>query len=173
MIRLIRTFAPDLVLLNRPNDYHRDHRNTAQLVLDATYMLTVPFMCPDAPVLRTMPVFAYWQDGFSEGGAFRPDVVVDIGEVIEQKREMMLAHESQYLEWLPWNASPGSPLYGLEGKREAVGLALVDRSRRTAKRFGGGEFVEAFQISEYGHWPSAEELARLFPTAPPLAAELA
>lgn len=163
MIRLIRAYEPDLVVLNRLNDYHRDHRNTAQLVLDATYMLTVPFMCPDTPVLRTMPVFAYWQDSFSEGGAFRADVIVDVASVIEEKREMMLAHESQYLEWLPWNASPGSPLFGLEGDREAVGKALMNRSRRVAQRFGGGEFCEAFQISEYGHWPSQEERAALFP----------
>src|SRR5947209_4396057 len=43
MIRLIRSWGPegqgpDLVLFNRPNDYHRDHRYTAQLVLDATFM---------------------------------------------------------------------------------------------------------------------------------------
>src|SRR3712207_7656203 len=41
--------GPDLVLVNRPNDYHRDHRYTAQLVLDATYLLTVPLMAPDTP----------------------------------------------------------------------------------------------------------------------------
>src|SRR5580700_6379364 len=52
VIRCIRSFGapgrgPDLVLFNRPLDYHRDHRYTSQLVLDATYMLTVPTMCPD------------------------------------------------------------------------------------------------------------------------------
>src|SRR5207302_9392504 len=50
MVRLIRSFGPpsrgpDLVIINRSNDHHRDHRYTPQLVLDATYMLTAPLMC--------------------------------------------------------------------------------------------------------------------------------
>jgi LmbE family N-acetylglucosaminyl deacetylase len=161
MIRLLRRARPDLVLLNRPGDYHRDHRYTAQLVLDASYMLTVPFLCPDVPALATMPVFAYWQDRFTEGGAFRTDVVVPIDRVIERKRDMMLAHESQYLEWLPHNADPGSALYGLPeepaARRTAVGAALIGRYEN------GGSHSEAFQISEYGRRPSPEELARIFP----------
>jgi N-acetylglucosamine malate deacetylase 1 len=155
MIRLIRNAGPDLVLLNRPNDYHRDHRYTAQIVLDASYMLTVPFMCPDTPIMQRMPVFAYWQDGFTEGAAFRPDFVVPIDGVIDQKAEMMLAHESQYLEWLPFNASPGSPLHGLPDgeadRRAAVRAALKSRSARTAAGLGADcQYAEAFQISEYG-----------------------
>jgi N-acetylglucosamine malate deacetylase 1 len=163
MVRLIRRSLPDLVLLNRPCDYHRDHRYTAQLVLDASYVLTVPFLCPDVPALRRMPVFAYWQDGFTEGGPFRADVVVSIDAVIEAKREMMLAHESQYLEWLPYNAGvelPSDP----EARRRTVSEGLARRSATTAERFGGGyRFAEAFQISEYGRRPDDSALRRLFP----------
>ncbi len=169
MIRLIRRCNPDLVLMNRPSDYHRDHRYTAQLILDASYMLTVPYLCPDVRALRSMPVFAYWQDGFTEGGSFRADVVVRIDAVIQDKVEMMLAHESQYLEWLAYNAEPGSPLYGLpeepSERRLVAGEKLLQRSRITAEKFAGGHgFAEAFQISEYGRTPSSHELQRLFPS---------
>ncbi|HEY0868290.1 MAG TPA: PIG-L family deacetylase [Fimbriimonas sp.] len=178
MVRAIRRAGepgrgPDLVLMNRPSDYHRDHRYTAQLVLDATYMLTVPFLCPDVPAIRRMPVFAYWQDGFTEYGEFRADVVVAIDETIAVKREMMLAHESQYLEWLPYNAEPGSALYGLPEeeapRRQAVAKALDRRSAQTAARHAdrlpeGTTYAEAFQISEYGRRPSSEELTTMFPT---------
>src|SRR4051794_29299181 len=51
VIRLIRTFQPDLVLTHRPNDYHPDHRYTSQLVQDAAYMVTVPAIVPEAPHL--------------------------------------------------------------------------------------------------------------------------
>jgi LmbE family N-acetylglucosaminyl deacetylase len=168
MIRLIRRHAPDLVLMNRPCDYHRDHRYTAQLILDASYMLTVPYLCPDTPLLNRMPVFAYWQDGFTEAGPFRPDVVVPIDAVIEQKRDVMLAHESQYLEWLPYNSPPGIGLGGLPEEPEArlrtAGEIVIGRSRETARKYGRGcAFAEAFQISEYGRVPSADEIPRLFP----------
>ena len=55
MVRCLRLHKPDLVLFNRPFDYHRDHRYAAQLVLDAAYLLTVPMMCPDVPHLERMP----------------------------------------------------------------------------------------------------------------------
>ena len=106
MIRAIRSFGPaghgpDLVLLNRPSDYRRDHRYTAQLVLDAVYMLMVPFMCPETPELDRMPVLAYWFDSFNEGGPFRPDVVVPIDRVADAKARIVVEHESQLFEWLP------------------------------------------------------------------------
>lgn len=174
MIRLIRSFGPpglgpDLVLLNRPNDYHRDHRYAAQLVLDATYMLTVPPMCPDTRHLDRMPVFAYWQDGFTEGGVFRADATVAIDAVFEQKMDMVCAHASQFFEWLPYNAGtlaefPTDPA----ARREKV--AERYRARAAARReMCGGllppgiRYAEAFQISEYGRRPDAEELRELFP----------
>ena len=200
LIRLIRSFGepgwgPDLVITNRPNDYHRDHRYTAQAVLDASYVLTVPTICADVPHLARMPVFAYWSDGFREGGAFRPDVVVPIEETLELKTRMAVQHESQIFEWLPYNAgrledvpedeagrrefaekrlrARGGSVFGREGVQEK----LAEQRRRAAKPLSSTTAtsaptetaasdappVEAFQISEYGRQPSAEELRELFP----------
>jgi LmbE family N-acetylglucosaminyl deacetylase len=173
MVRLIRTCGqpgegPDLVLLNRPGDYHRDHRYTAQLVLDATFMLTVPMMCPDTPHLRRMPVFAYWFDRFREGGAFQPDVVVPIDQVLETKVEMGMEHASQLFEWLPYNAGnledvPGNPSDRRSYARrrfESRGAAVLAGCAPVQSAF---RFAEAFQISEYGRQPTADELGELFP----------
>jgi N-acetylglucosamine malate deacetylase 1 len=41
--RLIRDWQADVVISHRPNDYHPDHRCVGQLVMDAAYMVTVPF----------------------------------------------------------------------------------------------------------------------------------
>lgn len=178
MIRLIRAWGPpgqgpDLVLFNRPNDYHRDHRYTAQLVLDATFMLTVPLMCPDVRHLDRMPVFAYWFDRFREGGLFRPDVVVPIDSVLERKAELALAHESQLFEWLPYNAGTAANVPSdAEGRRryarermEARGAWVAEACRESAPGLvpGGCRAAEAFQISEYGRQPGPEELSALFP----------
>src|SRR5262249_28005121 len=76
VIRLIRSFRPDLVLTHRPNDYHPDHRYTSQLVQDAAYMVTVPAVAPDTPHLAANPVIAYLPDDFQKPYPFRPSVVV-------------------------------------------------------------------------------------------------
>jgi N-acetylglucosamine malate deacetylase 1 len=175
MVRTIRSFGPpgqgpDLVLLNRPNDYHRDHRYTSRLVLDATYMLTVPPFCPDTRHLDRMPVFAYWFDRFTEGGAFRPDVVVPIDTVMEEKVRMALAHESQFFEWLPFNAGTMAEVPpDAAGRREYLGRRVRQRGEWVKNGcYPSGsapadfQYAEAFQISEYGRRPSAEEMTELF-----------
>lgn len=181
MVRAIRSFGPpgqgpDLVLFNRPQDYHRDHRYTAQLVLDATYMLTVPMMCPDTRHLDRMPVFAYWYDDFSEVTPFRADVVVPIDDVIEQKIDMSAAHVSQMFEWLPYNAGrldQVPPESDPVGRRELMAKHIRARGeyRREQtrdvleKQYGLNsiQYAEAFQVCEYGRVPNEEELRQLFP----------
>lgn len=183
MIRLIRTAGPegtgpDVVFLNRPNDYHRDHRYTARLVLDATYMLTVPGMCPDVPHLAQMPVFAYWYDDFTEGGAFRADVVVPVGGALDAKVEMICAHASQFFEWLPYNAGtldqvPADEALRREWIRRRYEQRAVDLRHKLEAaliRLCGlvpQQGVEAFQICEYGRQPQDHELYDLFPIPRP------
>lgn len=178
MIRAIRSWGPrgegpDLVITNRPNDYHRDHRYTSQLVLDSSYLLTVPLMCPDVTHLRAMPVIAYWFDSFREGGVFRPHAVVSIDTVMGTKVEMAVEHASQIFEWLPFNAGtleqvPAAP----EARQEYARERMERRSHRVANAClelaphlvpDGCRFAEAFQISEYGREPKLEELGELFP----------
>ena len=74
--RLIRQWNADIVIANRPNDYHPDHRYTSILVQDSAYMVTVPFFCPDVPALKKNPVFLYASDRFERPNPFRPDVAV-------------------------------------------------------------------------------------------------
>lgn len=172
IIRTIRRFQPDLVLLNRPTDYHRDHRYTAQLVLDATYMLTVPLMCPDTPHLNRMPVFAYWFDGFREGGTFRPDVVVPIDAVLDTKARICGQHASQVFEWLPYNRGQlqevpnddaGRHQYMLQWlQQRAARVATACRMAAPDKAPADCQYAEAFQVSEYGRQPGPTELLDLF-----------
>lgn len=178
MIRMIRSFGPegqgpDLILLNRPNDYHRDHRYAAQVVLDTTYLLTVPLMCPDVRHLDRMPVFAYWYDRFREGQPFRPDVVVPIDSVLDVKTDIVRAHASQFFEWLPYNDGTLANIPPDEEGRRVYTRAKVE-ARAAWVAAGCRELApdrvpplcqhaEAFQISEYGRQPSAEELEELFP----------
>ena len=176
MIRLIRSYHPDLVLTHRPNDYHPDHRATSQLVQDSAYLLTVPAICPDVPHLRRDPVIAYLADDFTRPYPFDPTVVIDVGPVWNEKVAMLDAHRSQFYEWLPYNGgyAEGVPC-DPEARRAWLSERLEALSARMSERFRGcpttlvgptGEpwprLVEAFEASEYGAPFDDAAAARLF-----------
>jgi LmbE family N-acetylglucosaminyl deacetylase len=98
MTRLIRQWNADIVIGHRPNDYHPDHRYTGVLMQDTAYMVAVPFLCPDTPPMKKNPVFLYSFDNFKIPNPFRPDVVVAIDAVIEQKIDALATMESQFIE---------------------------------------------------------------------------
>jgi LmbE family N-acetylglucosaminyl deacetylase len=83
--RLIRDWKADVVISHRPNDYHPDHRYVGVLVMDAAYMVTVPFFCPDTPYLTKNPVFLFSEDNFQRPNPFTADIAVAIDDVIEKK----------------------------------------------------------------------------------------
>lgn len=103
IIRIIRRFQPDVVISHRNCDYHADHRNTAQLVMDAAYLVKVPHYCEDTPIPAKNPVFAYCYDGFTDPRPIRADAAVEIDSVLETKLKMLDCHQSQFYEWLPWD----------------------------------------------------------------------
>lgn len=177
VVRIIRRYEADIVLAHRPNDYHPDHRYASVLVQDAAFMVTVPNFCPEAPRLARNPVFMYMSDAFTKPTPFRPDLAVDVTEVMDVKFDMLDAMESQVYEWLPW----------LDGHLDSVPTDPVERrawletawtpffNKHTAlaepalKKWLGAakakqvRFAEGFEICEYGHQPSDDELALLFP----------
>jgi LmbE family N-acetylglucosaminyl deacetylase len=174
VIRAIRAWNADLVVLPRPNDYHPDHRNTGLVVQDAAYMVIVPNVAPDTPPLTENPVFLYCQDSFERPNPFRPDVAVDITGVYERKIEALDAHVSQFYEWLPWTEGKLADVPSDAGERKRWLAATRARSItpevRAALERGYGAVradrasrVEAFEICEYGGRPDEPEIRRLFP----------
>ncbi len=100
LIRLIREHKPDVLISHKPTDYHPDHRAAGQLVQDCSFLLTVPLVCPDVPAMSDAP-YVFHIHG-SRRNEFQPDVLVDIGSVVDQKMHSLALHESQIFEWLPF-----------------------------------------------------------------------
>jgi N-acetylglucosamine malate deacetylase 1 len=176
--RLIREWKADIVLGHRPNDYHPDHRAVGQLVQDASYMVTVPFFCPDTPALSRNPVFLSYEDNFTRPNPFRADIVVSIDDVIDKKIAAVEALPSQFYE----GGANGGPQFvpgdeaGKAKRKNDVRESFKRRFMSTATQYRDklreyygadrGDKVqaaEAFEISEYGRKPNAEEIRRLFP----------
>jgi LmbE family N-acetylglucosaminyl deacetylase len=178
-VRLIREWKADIVLGPRTNDYHPDHRYTGVLVQDAAYMVIVPFICPDVPYLKTNPVFLYYSDRFQKPNPFEPSIVVSIDDVIEKKLDAMVALESQFVE----GGVSGNESMIPKNDRERAAAHRRVRSRfrsrfeSTANKYRDkliemyGEkkgkkvrYAEAFEVTEYGRRPSANDLkTKLFP----------
>ena len=102
MVRYIREYNPDIIFTHRTNDYHADHRNTALIVQDASYLLIVPNFCPDTPAMSKTPVIMYFYDRFTNP-IFEPDIVIPTDDIIDKKYEMFNCHVSQVYEWLPFS----------------------------------------------------------------------
>jgi LmbE family N-acetylglucosaminyl deacetylase len=176
LIGLIRQFKPDLLLGLRPFDYHPDHRAAGQLVVDASYMLTVPLIRPDVPHLDRMPVIAYVSDRFTRPAPFRPDIVLDASDYTDLKVQMLACHASQHFEWLPFNQGCLADVPAGEAERtEWLSSRLRARYAATAEKFRpqlalryGAERAasvadaEAFEICEYGRQPDDALLGELF-----------
>lgn len=179
--RLIRDWKADIVLGHRPNDYHPDHRAVGQLIQDASYMVTVPFFCPDTPHLERNPLFMSYEDNFTRPNPFRADVVVAIDDVLEKKLAAVEALPSQFYEG---GANGGPQLVpsdeaGKARRKKEVRDSFTRRFGNTANKFrdklrelygaergGTATAAEAFEISEYGRRPNADEIKRLFPFFP-------
>jgi len=176
--RLIRQWNADVVIVNRPNDYHPDHRYTSILVQDSAYMVTVPFFAPDIPILKNNPVFLYSPDRFERPNPFRADVAVAIDEVMEPTLDALLVMESQIHEGgangyegiFPQDPTGRARRAAEVRKNFAARYAGIANRYRAAliSRYGQEkgqkvQYAQAFELCEYGRRPSPEELSKMFP----------
>jgi hypothetical protein len=140
--------------------------------------VTVPFFCPDVPAMKKNPVFMYYTDRFQKPAPSKPDIVVSIDPVVEQKLDALGIMISQFAEG---GANGSAALYpsdpaGQKQRQRQVRDGFSRRFQSIATRFNKelaawypGEaaksvkHAEAFEICEYGGQPDNAELRRLFP----------
>ena len=178
--KTIREWRADSVIAHRPWDYHPDHRYVGVLVQDASFMVTVPFYCPDIPHLSKNPVFLYSSDGFRKPYPFSADVAVAIDDVFDKKLDAVHELQSQHYEGGASGSvehvrsvPPESDVVGrkawLKAKWSDRQSEEADRNRELLIKLYGEErgkavkYAEVFELCEYGSRPNLEELKKLFP----------
>ena len=156
IVREIRKFNPDIIFCHRTNDYHTDHRNAAQLVQDASYLLIVPNFCEDTPAMKKTPPILHYYDGF-QNPPFSADVVIGIDDVIDRKIEMLALQESQMFEWLPFTCGIVDSVP--EHKEERLEWLHGKRVPRTGKKLSLSELQTEtlFNQTEYSNAVPAEK----------------
>ncbi|MGD8428513.1 MAG: bacillithiol biosynthesis deacetylase BshB1 [Balneolaceae bacterium] len=97
IVRKIRTYQPHICLVGAPSDRHPDHGNATRLALDAIFLSGLTkFETTDAegnPQKRWRPshILHFMQDR-----PFEPDIVFNITETFNTKKEAILAFETQF-----------------------------------------------------------------------------
>lgn len=98
LARIIRGFAPDLVITHSDRDYHSDHNETYRSVFRASFAASVGHFdpeCPDPPA-PSAPI--YMMDNLT-GVGFIPTEYVDISDYIDIKLRALACHKSQ-TQWM-------------------------------------------------------------------------
>ena len=122
----------------------------------------------------------YFSDAFQKPSRFEPHVVVDIDDELDRVIKMLHCHQSQFYEWLPYNAGyldqvPEGDQDRRQWLADRVGRRiqpLAHRYRDLVIRTYGPErgarirYIDAFEISEYGAPLDAPAWMRLFPFLP-------
>ena len=175
VIRIIRKFAPDVVLGPRLCDYHADHRAAGQLVQDAAYLAMVPQYCADTPIPAENPVFGCVWDSFTDPRPFRTDAAVAIDEVMEEKCRLLDCQVSQFYEWLAWEHKVTIDLNTITWAEKRAYLekywgARYERAANDARQvlietYGEAgksvRYAECFELSPYGRKVTVEEFRKL------------
>jgi len=101
---VMRLVAPDILLVQSPQDYMEDHMNACRLAISAAFcrgMRNLPVDPPRDPVGNDVAVYHAQPHGNRDplNRPVSPDFCVNIGSVIDAKTDMLATHRSQK-EWL-------------------------------------------------------------------------
>lgn len=177
VIRQIRGWEADIVItFHADGPGHADNRSVGKIVRDtADFVAKVPNAVPEVPSLKKSPIFLLMPD-YAARASYKPDIVIDAGEVIEKKLLACDAHASQFYEFAPWqggflNAVPNT----WEEKRNFI-LKYWNRFLRVSDEMGPAlstyygqdaaanvQYAEPFEIANYSRRPDEAEMKVLFP----------
>jgi hypothetical protein len=115
----------------------------------------------------------FLRDPFTVPRPLRPDLLIDADPYIERNVTALLCHESQFFEWLPYDAGFADkvPDPGDDAARRAFIVEhWLSRKVEDVSRFGNvwrerhpgtpvPAYLEAYEFSEYGRAPTPAELA--------------
>lgn len=115
---VIRRVAPEILLIHSPVDYMEDHTNACRLTVSAAFARGMPnFQTtpPVSPVSQAVTLYHAMPHELVDtyGEPVTACMFVDVGELMDRKREALAAHASQK-EWLDVSQGMDSYLKDME-----------------------------------------------------------
>lgn len=97
---VMREVAPEILLLQSPQDYMEDHQNTVRLAVTAAFargMINFATQPPRDPVEQPLAIYHAQPHGNRDmlRQVVQPDLFVDISSIMQQKTRMLACHVSQ------------------------------------------------------------------------------
>jgi len=135
VVTQIRKYKPSIVLANAMSDRHPDHGRAAELVSRACFLAGLPkIITASYEAHRPKAVYHYIQDRF-----MKPDVIVDISDVFEQKMQTILAFKTQFYN--PNSSEPETPISSKEFM-EFLSARALEYGRTIGTKYGEGFTTE-------------------------------
>jgi LmbE family N-acetylglucosaminyl deacetylase len=165
----IRAFRPDYIfsppVTNDPlAGIHIDHEQTAHALRFLAYQLSVPNAYPTIGREKSLelvkPLIINVDDPYSAEPGYH--ACVDIGEVYDKKTEMVLCHECQIYEWIPY----------VSGQKEKETAETYIEALRKRHEFSNSRhnqpvnsFKEYFSVTRWGRIATKRDMDIIFPNA--------
>jgi LmbE family N-acetylglucosaminyl deacetylase len=135
---VMRAVQPDILLTLSRYDYMEDHEYASRLAASAAFNRCLPSYVTEPPVPATnKPVAVYHSLPHvlmdMQRNPAVPEFCVDVGSVMETRREMLACHASQR-EWLDATQGMGSYVD-----------SMVQAAREMGRRYGGCEYAEGWR----------------------------
>ena len=122
---IMREVAPEILLLQSPQDYMEDHQNTVRLAVSAAFTRGMPnFQThpPRSPIEQAVAIYHAQPHGNRDvlRQFVQPDFLINISSVIDQKTHMLACHRSQKV-WLDQSQGMDAYLHTMQGFGREMG----------------------------------------------------
>jgi N-acetylglucosamine malate deacetylase 1 len=140
VIRAIRKYQPDILLINAPHDRHPDHGKAATLLLEGAFKAGLRMLETHAengqPQAAWRPAKIYHYIQFYP---LKPDFVLDISQAIELKMQAIKAYKTQFYD--PHSDSPETLIAG-KHFLDIIQSRALDLGHQIHTKYGEG-FIAA------------------------------
>ena len=136
VIKVIRHYTPDIILSPTKIDRHSDHGKASDLIYEAAFLSGLSKLNTEFEGSIQDPWRPRVNLNYQQWNDFKPDVLIDISEFIEVKKNAILAFKSQVLK----DSSSESTKINSENFIESIKYRAKNYGRLIDK-----DYAEAFQ----------------------------